>query len=216
MNVSRLIIILSLKCTAVVEAAPALRGMTPCDLRRWHIDIESATPGCSNSWKVPSSWRLPGNEARMFYDSSDKCCSDLFDTGKCNIADFCECREEEENDTCVVTKQSNLFDPLRDHCESNAKWHFDIDTKRGCTNSPRFPDGWKDPSVELDYFFDTPEGCCEKFTKRGAPCPHIDVCIPYKEQKKGERTLNEIKVDIQEFLVSAGNTTGEKIQMHYM
>lgn len=181
------------------EAARTLRGitrgMTPCELRQWHIDIDNPRPGCSNSWKTPSSWRLLANEAHMFYESSDHCCSDIFGKeGECHLSDFCECEAEEE-ETCVVKTVYEKVDPLDVHCDSNPKWHFDLDTKRDCTNSPRFPEGWKDPATALDMFFDTPEGCCEKFTSRGGPCTSHDVCGYRTKARNEDNIFHEIKVN---------------------
>jgi len=168
----------------------ATRGTTPCELRRWHIDIDSGSrQGCSNSWKVPSSWRLIANEARLFYESSEHCCADLFgEEGKaCHLADFCECEADEE-DVCVVKTIREQTYPLDEHCAGAPKWHLDLDTGRGCTNSPRFPDAWRDPVTALDMFFDTTEGCCEKFTSRGVPCTSHDICGYYRTKVRNEES----------------------------
>lgn len=201
-----------------VGDAKAVRGMTPCDMRQWHIDIENMDkPGCSNSWKVPGAWRSSTmNEARMFYETSDACCTDLFEDGDCHLTDFCECKEQEDH-TCVITSMQPTveIDPLKEHCLKNPKWHFDMDTKHGCTNSPRYPDAWNIPKVAIDMLFDTAEGCCEKFTSH---CPHSDVCKPWKKDARYNvehghdevKVLNEIKVDIDEVAGAASNSSDSK------
>mmetsp|Transcript_4367 Transcript_4367/g.9870 ORF Transcript_4367/g.9870 Transcript_4367/m.9870 type:complete len:173 (-) Transcript_4367:107-625(-) len=157
---SRLILaILSLTYSvAATKPDRALRGTTPCALRKWHLDFEHATkPGCSNSWKVPS-WTAHRPD-QFYYASSENCCSELFEDGECNIVDECEPK--------VVQ--------VDDHCD-NPTWHFDMDTKEGCTNNSRFPVSWNDPHVVADYLFRTHEECCEKFVKRGFSCKMHDVC----------------------------------------
>jgi len=158
--VSRLILaILSLRyCVVATKSDRALRGTTPCELRRWHLNIEEETakPVCSNSWKVPS-WTA--NRNHLFYESLEECCSDLFEDQECNTFNACEPEEQ-----------------VNAHCDS-PKWHFDLDTKEGCTNNPRFPDSWKDPHVIAYYLFESHDECCEKFVKRGYPCTKHDVCI---------------------------------------
>mmetsp|Transcript_3549 Transcript_3549/g.7840 ORF Transcript_3549/g.7840 Transcript_3549/m.7840 type:complete len:214 (-) Transcript_3549:120-761(-) len=203
---SRLLLaILSLKCTSV-DADRALRGMTPCERRRWHIDIENVEkPGCSNSWKVPSSWSSnPHVESKMFYESSDECCLELFVNRECNLSDFCECEEKSEDGTCGLEAQQLTATTDDDRqCDDNPKWHLDWDTKEGCTNSPRFPDAWKnDPVVAQNMLFDTSDGCCEKFIQRGTPCTARDVC------KRSRKVNNEIKVDEGEFVDVSESTTG--------
>jgi len=178
------LISLSLKFS-VVESDRALRGMSPCDQRKWHLDMGNpAQHGCSNSFKVPSWFH---NQPHLFYESSEKCCSDLFEGQECNIIDQCNPKE------------------FVDNCDS-PKWHFDLDTKEGCTNNPRFPDAWKGPNVAADYLFETPERCCEKFVKRGYPCGHHDVC-----RKRGVR---ELKIEREEFVDSISQNTTAKIEMH--
>lgn len=204
---SRLVLaILSLKYTSIgADADGILRGMTPCERRRWHIDIENADkPGCSNSWKVPSSWSSdPHVESKMFYETSDECCYQHFENGECNISDFCECQEKAEDGTCALEIQQ-LATTDDDQCDDNPKWHLDWDTKEGCTNSPRFPDEWKnDPVVAQHMLFDTPDGCCEKFVKRGNPCSMRDVC------KKSREPNDEIRVDIGELVYESENATGK-------
>lgn len=132
-NVSGLTLgILSLKYTAAAEPSRTLlRRTTPCEQRRWHIDIETSTrPGCSNSWKVPHAWSSSGShiEAKMFYKSSRECCTDLFGGGECNIADFCECNENSQDGTCQLKtpQQQAPTTTNKDNCE---RWHFNLDTK---------------------------------------------------------------------------------------
>jgi len=200
------IVLASTSAAAARTLRGMTRGMTPCELRQWHIDIDNHSPGCSNSWKVPSSWHFPANEARMLYASSNNCCTDIFgEEGECHLSDFCQCEAEEE-ESCVVKTMQEKADPLDGHCDSNPKWHLDLDTKRGCTNSPRFPDEWKDPLTALDMFFDTSEGCCEKFTSRGGPCPSHDVC-GYRVRNRNN-TFGEIKVGKVD-LARLANTTSE-------
>ena len=200
-----------LLASASTEATRTLRGttrgMTPCELRKWHVDIDSNRPGCSNSWKVPSSWHFPANEVRMFYASSEHCCADLFGGEKeCHLSDFCECEAEEE-ESCVAKTIHEQVDPLDKHCEgaNGPKWHFDLDTKRGCTNSPRFPDVWKDPDTALDMFFDTPEACCEKFTRRGDPCTSHDVCQYKTKARSGTRDMTTQKRAREDEMVQPDN-----------
>lgn len=186
--------ILSLSSRAADAAgrrALRVRGRTPCENRRWHIDIENPTQqGCSNSWKVPNHWRLPEHKARMFYDSYEECCSFLYGDGECNIANLCDEVDPQQAED--------------DHCGRNPKWHIDLDTKVGCTNNPRFPDSWKDV---VDYFFDTPESCCQKFVDRGVPCTVHDIC--------GRQLHNEMRVImIAETVEAPQNVTG-KIPLYH-
>jgi len=177
------ILSLSLEFTSSMETNLVLRGMTPCERRRWHINIEhTAKPGCSNSWKVPSSWSIdPHIESKMFYETSDECCHGLFENGECNLHDFCECQEKAEDGTCALEAQ-NLSTTDENECDDNPKWHLDWDTKEGCTNSPRFPKEWEnDPVVAEIMLFDTADECCEHFLSQGVPCSTREVCNRKKE-----------------------------------
>ena len=198
--------VLCMKHTTQVEANTFIRGgMTPCESRRWHIDIEIDTPGCSNSWKVPSSWTSsPHIESRMFYASADECCTELFEDGECNINDFCECKSKSQDGVCALELDQTVT--VADHCNGEPKWHFNMDTKTGCTNSANYPEQWNNPQMAQDMFYDTPAGCCEKFLKRGVTCPVHDVC----EGIQGHRNL---KVNIEEVLQATENNTA-KMPMH--
>ena len=148
------------QCTAVYKPQHK-RATTPCEERKWHLNIESTQrPGCSNSFKVPIDWH--GND-RFFFGSAEECCSHLMgDDQECNIYNACDTKQQPTDHD--------------DHCSDNPKWHYDLDTKEGCTNSPRYPDAWNDPAVAVDMLFDTAAGCCERFVKRGIPCTTHDVC----------------------------------------
>eukprot|EP00584_Thalassiosira_punctigera_P003514 CAMPEP_0172530042 /NCGR_PEP_ID=MMETSP1067-20121228/3915_1 /TAXON_ID=265564 ORGANISM="Thalassiosira punctigera, Strain Tpunct2005C2" /NCGR_SAMPLE_ID=MMETSP1067 /ASSEMBLY_ACC=CAM_ASM_000444 /LENGTH=195 /DNA_ID=CAMNT_0013314185 /DNA_START=161 /DNA_END=748 /DNA_ORIENTATION=- len=190
---SLLLAVLSTKYGTIEAADRALRGTTPCELRRWHHDIENAHagPGCSNSWRVPDSWLLPANEARMFFESSAECCFQLFGDGECNVVSLCEETTWEQADE-------------DDHCAGNPRWHFDLDTKNGCTNNPRFPDEWE--GID-DYFFDTSEGCCENFDSPDGRCYAHDICM---REKHGE-----IKLAVDEsFIELPQNLTGKMKMFH--
>lgn len=177
---------LAMKPSAVEAATSALRGSTPCDQRRWHHDIDNpARPGCSNSWRVPSSWLLPAHEDRMFFASYDECCSTLFEDGECNITDLCD--------------ETTPQEAVDDHCAGNPKWHIDLDTKRGCTNNPRYPDDW---IGGVDYFFDTSEGCCARFIERGGPCPVVDIC-------GGSASSEAEEIDLGETFEASQNVTSD-------
>lgn len=171
------------------EEERGLRGSgTPCDQRKWHIDLKDPSdPGCTNEFKVPS-WVL--NNPKMSFDSSDECCTILFPANYCKITDACGDESTE-----------------KDPCDDAAKWHFDMDTKRGCTNNNRYPASWEEPEVAIDMIFDTSDGCCEKFVSRGFPCPATDVCGQ-------QRKLEELEIDEEDYIAAIYNCTGMKIEMH--
>lgn len=134
---SRLVLlaVASLACNSVGADEPAsqraLRGTSPCANRKWHFRIEDTEfPGCSNSWKVPRT----ANKDRLLFDSAEECCSelDLPQGQECSIMNECD----------------GVVDLANTYCDT-AKWHFDLDVKRGCTNNPRFPSSWKDPAVSV-------------------------------------------------------------------
>mmetsp|Transcript_21095 Transcript_21095/g.37833 ORF Transcript_21095/g.37833 Transcript_21095/m.37833 type:complete len:194 (-) Transcript_21095:266-847(-) len=162
MSPSRLLLaILSLKYSSAGAADSALRGATPCELRRWHIDIDNVkTPGCSNSWRVPDSWHIPANAIHMFYASAAECCFDLYEDGACNIVSHCAPTIQE------ITNANEW-------CDNDPKWHNDFDVVNGCTNNPRYPDIWNGVDT---YFHDTSEECCEKFVDQGSECNVEDFC----------------------------------------
>mmetsp|Transcript_12721 Transcript_12721/g.31053 ORF Transcript_12721/g.31053 Transcript_12721/m.31053 type:complete len:222 (+) Transcript_12721:102-767(+) len=205
------ILLLKYSTAAVANAQPMppkflRRGATPCHLRRWHIDIENIEmkPGCSNSWKVPSSWSsTPHVESRMFYESSEECCAELFEDGECNLSDFCECggggtgTRTQNDGFCGLEGQG--ANTVADHCDGSPRWHFNMDTKEGCTNSANFPEQWNYPSMARDMLFDTHSACCEKFINRGEPCPVQDVCM---------RHVRILKADVEEIVEMSANDTG--------
>jgi len=155
----------------------APRMLTPCEHRKWHLDFDQAAekPRCSNSWKVP---RWAQNKTHLFYDSSEDCCADLFGDKECNLIDACEPEEPSVEDHCI--------DPL---------WHFDVDTKGGCTNNARYPGTWKDPHVVGHYLFKTHEECCEKFVKPGFSCRKYDVCTARELKSKNDEEVIEGESD---------------------
>ena len=53
------------------------------------------------------------------------------------------------------------------------KWHPNMKTKDGCSNSMDYPADWKD---RPEYFFDTAKACCDMFFVGGDKCKVHDEC----------------------------------------
>ena len=115
-------------------------------------------------------WLDPLEINNMFFTSHQECCDTFFvnmDCAKYDIGCTFDFSTINDNNTPTIP-------PPLNECEET--WHPDVKYQQGCTNDKTdYPSDWKTPSNYVNYFFNTAQECCAKYTFVGT-CPIRDAC----------------------------------------
>ena len=152
------------------------RKLGACSSYGWHPNTEAET-GCTNNNIYPPPWERPELVDRMFYPTSDECCSFFFDTSvmDCPKTDACINNGDGNNNDADVNDSTTTTTT-----KAECKWHIDTTCSKlgtcanGCTNDNVYPSEWNYEPVKSMMFFTTAAECCNQLFSGEDVCEHYE------------------------------------------